>query len=128
MFEMDLFFLRPSGYAEEIEIKVTLADFKADKKKVYKHDLYKRAFQGEVAAQKKVAPNRFSYAVPASLGINVNDLPKYAGLYILKNNRSVGVIRDKWPEFLHKEKRRWDKKVAKSTAFRYLYARGYYER
>lgn len=123
-FEMDLFFVRPSGYAEEIEIKVTLADFKADRNKVYKHNLYSRAFEGDESAQRKVAPNRFSFAVPKSLGITVADLPEYAGLYIING----GVLRQKWPEFLHKTKRNFDRKIAKSTSSRLLYAQGYYRR
>lgn len=124
MFEMDLFFVRPSGYAEEIEIKVTMADFKADKKKVYKHDLYKRAFEGDEIARREVAPNRFSYAVPKSLGITSFDIPEYAGLYIING----GVLRQKWPEFLHKTKRNFDKKIARSTSIRLLYAQGYYKK
>ena len=123
MFEMDLFFVRPSGYSEEIEVKVTLADFRADKKKRYKHDLYKRAFQGEEFAQKKILPNRFSYAVPKCLGITTNDVPEYAGLYIING----GVFRQKWPPFLHKKKRNCDRKIAKSTSLRLLYAQGYYK-
>lgn len=122
MFEMDLFFVRPSGYAEEIEIKVTLADFRADRKKTYKFDLYKRAFEGQESAQQKVMPNRFSYAIPESLDITKADLPEYAGLYIVKN----GVVREKWPEFLHKNKRNFDEKIAQSTSVRLLYALKYY--
>lgn len=124
MFEMDLFFVRPSGYAEEIEIKVTVADFKADKKKTYKHDLYLRAFMGDEVAQQKVAPNRFAYAVPKSLGITEADIPEYAGLYIING----GVLRQKWPPFLHKTKRNFDRKIAQSTSTRLLYAQGYYKR
>lgn len=124
MFEMDLFYVRPSGYSEEIEIKVTLADFKADRNKTYKHDLYKKAFQGESFARKKVLPNRFSYAVPKCLGITEKDVPEYAGLYIVNG----GVLRQKWPPFLHKEKRNCDKRIAKSTSIRLLYAKGYYVR
>ena len=123
MFEMDLFYVRPSGYSEEIEVKVTLADFRADKKKTYKHDLYSKAFQGMEFAQKKVLPNRFSYAVPKCLGITPDDVPEYAGLYIVDRC----VVRQKWPPFLHKEKRNCDKKIAKSTSTRLLRAQGYYK-
>lgn len=130
MFEMDLFFVRPSGYSEEIEVKVTLADFRADKKKRYKHDLYKKAFQGEEFAQKKILPNRFSYGVPECLGITVEDVPEYAGLYLVIGERpsdNGGVIRKKWPPFLHKKKRDCDRKIAKSTSSRLLEAQGYYK-
>ena len=131
MFEMDLFYVRPSGYSEEIEVKVTLADFRADKKKRYKHDIYKKAFLGEEFAQKKVLPNRFSYAVPECLGITTEDVPEYAGLYLVRGELPSDngcVLREKWPPFLHMNKRNCDRKIAKSTSTRLLYAQGYYKR
>ncbi len=123
-FEMDLFFVRPSGYSEEIEIKCTMRDFKADRQKAYKHDIYKRSYEGQESIQKYVLPNRFSYAVPDGLGITEKDVPEYAGLYIVNG----GVLRQKWPPFLHKKKRDLDKRIAKSTCPRLLYAKGYYIR
>ena len=35
--EIDLFVVRPSGYAIEVEIKVSLSDFKADFNKKHTH-------------------------------------------------------------------------------------------
>ena len=121
--EMDFFSLRPSGYSEEIEIKTTLTDFKADKKKGAKHCRYLQTFRGRTITE--LAPNRFSFAVPHFLGITPKDVPDYAGLYIVRADGIV--VCEKWPPFLHKQKQNWDRKVAKSTSFRLLDARGYYD-
>lgn len=37
-YEVDMFILRPSGYAVEVEIKISLSDIKADLKKAHQHD------------------------------------------------------------------------------------------
>lgn len=45
--ESDFFSITPSGYAIEIELKVSLSDFKADFKKIEKHKILDLKFKGE---------------------------------------------------------------------------------
>ena len=88
--ENDLFAIAKSGYWIEHEIKLTLADFKADAAKAMdvraglhlwrtgeqerKHDL--------LAAKSERGPNRFFYVVPESLADKI-ELPAWAGLKII---------------------------------------------
>lgn len=114
--ESDLFCLTKSGYAIEIEVKVSRSDFLADFKKP-KHKLLQAAFEkvkylmidkkdasknretGEYYVNSYNAcsfkyiqpsdktPNRFYFAVPYGL-VSVEEVPAYAGLiYIDENER-----------------------------------------
>jgi len=66
--ECDLLVIKKSGYAVEIEIKMSVSDLKADFKKVHKHENEKL--------------QALYYAVPNDLYEKCKDLfPKYAGIY-----------------------------------------------
>ena len=74
-----------AGYWYEVEIKISLADFKADFKKREKHyALLNRGWSGRHAT-----PNYFSYCVPEHLLEKVRPLvPPYAGLlYVNEHGR-----------------------------------------
>lgn len=114
--EMDFFLLRPSGYAEEFEIKLTKSDFRADRRKKYKHQCYKELQNN---GHPNNMPNRFSYVVPSNIGITVHDVPSYAGLYYYTRGF---IERQKQPPLLHKTKHvdLWTKLVAKTVSFKYI--------
>lgn len=75
--ESDYLIKTKAGYWYEFEIKISLSDFKNDKKnKKKKFDLL------ESKDENKLCPNYFSYCVPKELTEKVKDfLPSYAGLY-----------------------------------------------
>jgi hypothetical protein len=79
MHECDLFVLTESGYAWEIEIKVTLADLKADLKKRHGH---------------KSKWTRFLYyAMPEIMKEYVRIVPKHAGIYLIDDDGGCECLR-----------------------------------
>ena len=70
-YECDLWVVSVLGYSIEYEIKLDIADFFADKRKVRKHERLHDRDAG--------VPNRFFYVVPKGL-VQTRDLPGYAGL------------------------------------------------
>lgn len=105
--ESDVFKQLKSGYTEEIEIKISIADFKADKNKVIKHEIVSTGFKYSISDQKKIEttkrPNRFYYAVPEFM-VNIVEVPEYAGLLCVFEDlrRDPNVI--KKAPLLHKDK------------------------
>lgn len=91
--ESDYLALTKSGYWYEIEVKISRADFKADFKKIEKHN--QLANSNEYAT-----PNFYYYAVPENL-ISVEEVPEYAGLIYIKNGY-FGTV--KGAPMLHKTK------------------------
>jgi len=109
--ECDYFHLTNTGYAVEIEIKISRADFKADFKKE-KHRLFENMGRTwdkvydsgnryeflldkenpecryvtekgkEVWRRRYHIPNRFYYCVPEGL-VDVDEIPQYAGLLVI---------------------------------------------
>ena len=125
--EMDLFIVQQNSYTSEFEIKISKADFKADKKKAFKHDCYDRMFRfKELIVQDRKIPNKFSYVMPAALGIGLGDIPNYAGLYYCTPEGRVDCQR--YPKFIHKNKDivYWAIKVAKSASSKFLRKAGYW--
>lgn len=83
--ECDIYQITKAGFAVEFEIKISVSDFRADKKKVDKH----RALSGETIAmfggRAMLRPKRFWYVMPADIAENVrSEIPDYAGLMIAK--------------------------------------------
>ena len=110
--EADMFLVRPSGYAEEFEVKCTLADYNADFKKCRKHSKLK--ILEEHGGDKPIRiPNRFSYVVPAGL---ITSVPSYAGLFWYADGR---LRCKKYPPLLHKGKWNWDAQIARSFSHRH---------
>ena len=100
--ESDIWIMTKSGYAYEVEIKISRNDFKNDfRNKKNKHLL----LESKVTAENKRRPNYLYYAVPEGL-ISVEEVPEYAGLlYIVPLSDTynrVDVVR-KAPQ-IHKDK------------------------
>ncbi|MBO5546211.1 MAG: hypothetical protein J5951_06085 [Bacteroidales bacterium] len=84
--ESDYLAKTKSGYWYEVEIKISLADFKNDFKKKDKHEILKngRCWDRYWATGylDKLRPNYFAYCVPEPLVPKVEALvPEYAGLF-----------------------------------------------
>lgn len=69
--ESDLIYISKSGYVTEYEIKISKSDFKADKKKEYKHQ--------KLNSHDPFKPKYFWYVCPPNI-IDAQDIPDYAGL------------------------------------------------
>lgn len=118
--ETDFLVVKDNGIILDIEIKVSLSDFKADFKKK-KHEILKNGFivlkgmysriendirvwykQGDIINLER--PNRFYFCVPEYLLDKVKDLlPDYAGLFYV--TEFGGIRKYKEAKLLHKEKR-----------------------
>ena len=94
-----------AGYWYEVEVKISLADFKADfKKKQKKHKILENGGVFERGQFRKCGrPNYFSYCVPEHLADKVKPLlPAYAGLLSVNEH---GLLKwHKVPPKLHTEK------------------------
>jgi len=110
--ESDFFCMSRSGYAIEVEVKISRSDFLADMKKkkheIFKHGYYTERHSSRVTGlfqeterriEKKFIPNQFYYAVPDGL-ISVNEVPEYAGLITTK----YGITIVKRAPYIHKRK------------------------
>lgn len=110
--EVDFFAISKSGYAIEVEVKISKADFKKDFEKKEKHRRY---------ADKSfvIKPNRFMYACPNGL-IDVSEVPEYAGLiYIGTHYYNSKIIKN--PPLLHKQKPLENLKFVKDLLTKYYY-------
>jgi len=87
-YECDLFSVSPSGYATEVEIKVSRSDIKADLKKWQAH--------------RSKLIRRFFFAVPEYLSDDDN-IPKDCGLISVDKNLQCKALR---PPRVNKESRR----------------------
>jgi len=118
--ETDLLIVKTNNrYCYDIEIKVSVSDFKADFKKTEKHDILEQGgYKAKHNTYKmvkgkrkkfpagrliKVAerPNRFYFAVPEGL-ITVDDVPEYAGLLYVTKDGMVTKVKES--QILHKNK------------------------
>ncbi len=122
--ECDHFSVTGSGYAYEIEVKVSKSDFKADFQKP-KHHFFKHIKNGYSIVNKgrgsfwikdeliehsniepkqisfKNCPNVFYFACPVGL-IEAHEIPKYAGLIYVMDNGEARVV--KKAPYIHKDK------------------------
>jgi len=117
--EMDLLGLRKSGYIDEIEIKLTKSDFKADFKKTVKVDGEMKSLfpcgvkYPEIINKPKHDAlqeglnhcNYFSFLIPEEL-VDKCVIPEYSGLYVYKvDNTGIGRVSEiKKAPLLHKRK------------------------
>jgi hypothetical protein len=94
-YEADLVVVKPSQYAYEIEIKISLSDLKAEKKK--RHSAH--------------CSNKFKYlyfAVPENLKEQASNLiPERSGLFIVKENSMVILVK---PPKINKNARKLNQK------------------
>ena len=90
--ESDMFIVKNNGYIYEIEIKISVSDFKADLKKTKKHQSLQSG---------NFIPNKFFYCIPEAIKDQVT-LPKYAGLLTVSEFGSIKTAKE--APFLHKDK------------------------
>lgn len=138
--EVDFLGIRKSGFCDEFEIKVSRADFLADKKKFVlwreptaaeysRHfnnwdnrqnlDWYKPKY--EALEQGLMMVNYFSFVVPAGL-VTVDEVPPFAGLIeVIEVSEGKRLRWLKDPVRLHKNKLNDNQKyqLARKGAFRY---------
>lgn len=100
--ESDVFVLTRAGMCYDIEIKITKADLKADFQKWQRHEVLekgeyisRRTYRGQSVTKprKLQRPNRFYFAVPKSLGVTSDDVPRYAGLLVVEDSGIVRVVK-----------------------------------
>jgi hypothetical protein len=102
--EADLARIMPSGRWHEVEIKLTVGDFNADRRKgqqPYVRGLYgkhTRVKHLELRAGDERGPNQFYYAMPDKVAASV-ELPPFAGLITLRDygSRCRATIKVKAP-------------------------------
>jgi hypothetical protein len=83
--EADLITVQTSGYVNEIEIKITKADFKGDFKK-RKHKYMTESHNGYMRKVNFDLPNYFWFAFPQSLMSKIDfDIPDYYGLITIED-------------------------------------------
>jgi len=81
LYELDLLVLTPSNIAYEVEIKTSLSDLKADKKK-------------RSVAHNSNRITRFYFAIPESLiEKSLNHIPEKAGVFSVSNKHYAKLIR-----------------------------------
>lgn len=78
--ECDLMVVRKSGYAVEIEIKVSVQDLKADLKKRHQH--------------KSNKIRELYFAMPSSMITAIEYVPEHAGIILVEENSKVKFHRD----------------------------------
>lgn len=93
--EADILGVTLSHLVTEVEIKVSIADYKADFKKTHKHYL----LENRITHTHTKIPNRFYYACPDKL---IKEVPDYAGLLWVDENESVMIVKP--APMLHKLK------------------------
>jgi hypothetical protein len=124
-------------YCYDIEVKVSVSDFRADFKKTQKHDILEKGgykakhvtFKTVKGKRKKYPagrmikvnerPNRFYFAVPEGL-IKAEDVPDYAGLLYVSKTGIVTKIKES--KILHKKKLNIEKMLCRKFYFYWLNA------
>ncbi len=112
--EMDIFGLRKSGFIDEIEIKLSISDFKADfKKTIVIRDGPDKYYPGGVPRRKskhealkcgECECNYFSFYIPVEM-VDKCEIPSHAGLYVFDpKNYWTKAEEVKKPKRLHSRK------------------------
>ncbi|MCP9290024.1 hypothetical protein [Gracilimonas sediminicola] len=109
--ESDFYCQSRAGYSIDVEIKISLQDYKNDFDKI-RHKVIKERLNGARAGF--TCPNRFYFAVPDYLHNEIIrkrgvGLPEYAGLMVLERN---GLKCEKKAPVIHKNKYDVTNKVA----------------
>lgn len=104
-----------SWYVEEIEIKTSVSDFRADFKKTIHvmkdlvgplrmHEWRHRSFRflkHDALLRGELPTNYFSFLLPEDIAAKV-EIPEYAGLYVYRGRGRIS--HEKRPKLLHKNK------------------------
>lgn len=118
--ESDFFITKQNGYCYEFEIKISRSDFKKDAEKIQKHETLQtgiKTYQTNrwernpdtgtldpvpiTKSYTRKRPNKFYYVVPSGM-VQVNEIPKYAGLMYVDEYGRITTVKE--APFLHKEK------------------------
>ena len=78
--ECDLLILSKSGYATEVEIKISKSDLVADKKKQHKHE--------------STMVKYLYFAIPSKMEKDIEHIPEHAGIIIVYNSGHCSVLRN----------------------------------
>ena len=120
--EADLFAIRPSGLCDEIEIKVSKADFRLDEKKTVKvlteNSRRHNKIPKRQAMQDGHMSNYFWYAFPAGL-IDFDDVPEWAG--IIEIFDGVRAYERRQPKRLHGGKMSFEDRYKQVKKFGYRF-------
>lgn len=79
IYELDMVVLSASGYAYEIEIKVSKSDLIRDKEKWHRH--------------RNIRIKRLWFAVPKKLEDHIEHIPKHAGIIVVSKAGIVNIVR-----------------------------------
>lgn len=91
--ECDLLAISKSDLIYEYEIKTTISDFKADQKKITKHQNLKHKITGTYKDWTTI-PNYFYYTTPKEISNTIKELlPNYAGLISIDKNKNIETIK-----------------------------------
>lgn len=131
-FECDVWRLTKAQFVDEFEIKMTVADFKADMAKSHRkgHD-YDRENRRLIERPEKSKhgllaagqghPNRFWFVVPETLaGLIRPHLPAHAGLMVAhfyQNGRCSGIYAERQAPRIHGHKWKGDRQKILTTAY-----------
>lgn len=134
-YECDIFCITLACYMREYEIKLSVADFKADTRKGRRHPVYdNHRFTGmsqenkhtRLTAHDVKGPRQFWYVMPINTAVKIQpeDMPEWAGLFVIDTDCHYPKQAKPAP-ILHKMKA--DLKVVKH-AFSVCYHRYWRER
>lgn len=89
--ECDVVSISQSDFVYEFEVKISRADFKKDAHKVIKHHYLNETYQNHIHKKYRTRkinhlPNYFTYVCPNNM-IKLDEIPKYAGLIYIFNNK-----------------------------------------
>lgn len=109
--ETDVLIIQHNGYCIDIEVKVSKADFLADRKKIYKHSILENGYfkvpyrySGKYEISEPIytnnRPNKFYFCCPEGL-IKESELKPYEGLIYVLESGEIKKIKE--AKFLHKE-------------------------
>lgn len=129
--ETDFLVVNYNEYAIDIEVKVDFQDFKADFKKIHKHNILKNGYfqvpykyGGKYEVNEPIhinnRPNRFYFCIPKTLQSKVEPLlPYYAGLLVVLESGEIKKIKE--AKLLHKEKQMEKLEIKLCRKFYYSY-------
>ena len=76
--ECDLLYVTKSGYAHEVEIKVSRSDLLRDQKKRKYRDSFRECHYHECLVRS------LTFAIPAEMEASIPDIPEYAGVLLVE--------------------------------------------
>lgn len=133
--ETDFLIINNNGHAFDIEIKISMQDFKKDVDKVHKHNILSNShfqlpykYSGKYEANELIytedRPNRFYYCIPQTLQSKIQPLiPEYAGLLVITESGKMKKIKE--AKLLHKnnQMQKLESRLCRKFYYNYLESR-----